>query len=338
MNSPTVTRAFEPLFKRGKFMNLSYRRFAGIDVSKDTLDVHLLPSDLAQQFPNTAAGHRELIDWLKSNQIQCVVLEATGGYEHPVVIAMVCTGQLKVHVAQPQVIHNFAASHKLRARNDKIDAAACARFAQDRCNDLRFIEEIDKNLESLHAQVVRRNQLLEMRTMEKNHQKQAVDKVAQASIKRMIKCFDKEIESIEKSIDVAIKTDPVLKVKAKKMRETKGIGPQSVRVVLALLPELGKVEVKQLNALVGVAPYAQDSGKHRGTRRISGGRAAVRNCLYMACMSAKKHNPVIKKYYDKKIAEGLAHKSAMMGCIRKMLAHLHAQIQSLKETPLKQAA
>jgi transposase len=319
-------------------MNPSYRGFAGIDVSKDTLDVHLLPSRLACQFPNTAAGHRDLIDWLRSHQTQCVVLEATGGYEHPAVVAMACTGLLKVHVAQPQVIHAFAASLRLRAKNDKIDAAVCARYAQDRCGELRFIQEIDPNLQSLHAQVVRRNQLVEMRSMEKNREKQALDKVAQASIRRTIGFYDQEIDAIEKSIDQTIRQDPSLAAKAARLRQTKGVGVQSVRVILALLPELGRAGVKHVNALVGVAPYARDSGSRQGRRTIFGGRMAVRNCLYMACLTAARHNPVIKAYYDHMMARGLAHKSAMMACIRKMLAHLDAQLRSLQQAALTQVA
>jgi transposase len=318
-------------------MNPSYRGYAGIDVSKDTLDVHLLPSDLAMQFANTAAGHRELIDWLKSNQIQCVVLEATGGYEYPAVVAMV-GAQLLVHVAQPQTIHAFATSLKLHARNDQIDAGALARYAQDRSHELRFIDKIDENLKQLHDLVIRRNQVVEMRSMEKNRLKQALNKLAKASISRTITFYDKEIKAIEKTIDQTIKDDPALKAKAAKLRETKGIGVQSVRVILAMLPELGHVDIKHINALVGVAPYASDSGKHRGKRSIFGGRTPVRNCLYMACLTASKHNLVIKKFYDGMITRGLAHKSAMMACIRKMLAHLDAQLRSLEQSQLKQAA
>lgn len=318
-------------------MNPSYRGYAGIDVSKDTLDVHLLPSDLAKQFANNAAGHRELIDWLKSNQIQCVVLEATGGYEYLAVVAMV-GAQLLVHVAQPQTTNAFAESLKLHARNDRIEARALARYAQDRSHELRFIDKIDENLKQLHDLVIRRNQLVEMRSMEKNRLKQALNKLAKTSISRTIKFYDKEIQTIEKSIDQTINNDPALKAKAAKLRETKGIGVQSVRVILAMLPELGQVEVKYVNALVGVAPYASDSGKHRGKRSIFGGRMAVRNCLYMACLTASKHNLVIKKFYDGMITRGLPHKSAMMACIRKMLAHLDAQLRSLEQPPLKQAA
>ncbi len=318
-------------------MNPSYRGFAGIDVSKDTLDVHLLPSNLAMQFANNAAGHRDLIDWLKSNRIQCVVLEATGGYEYPAVVAMV-GAKLPVHVAQPQITRAFAVSLKLLAKNDKIDAGCLARYCQDRGHELRFIDQIDKNLKALHDLVIRRSQIVEMRSMEKNRLKQAFNKEAKASIFRMIKFYDKEIKTIEKSIDQTIKEDPALKAKAAKLRETKGVGAQSVRVVLALLPELGKVDVKHINALVGVAPYAQDSGKHRGKRYIFGGRMAVRNCLYMACLTATKHNLVIKKFYDGLIKRGLAHKSAMMACIRKLLAHLDAQLRSLEQPALKQAA
>jgi transposase len=310
-------------------MNSSYQHYAGIDVSKSCLDVHLLPDDTAARFPNNASGHRAMVKLLHQNQVLLTVIEATGGYEQPALVAMVCAG-LKVHLAQPQVVHAFARSLKLRAKNDQIDARTCARYAMDRAQDLRVIEKIDPTLQALQALVVRRDQLLTMQTMEKNRLQQAPDQTTRASIKRMLRWLDNEITRIEKQIDKTIEADETLQAKSRKLQQTKGVGPQTARLLLAMLPELGRVDIKRLNALVGVAPFAADSGQHRGTRRIAGGRTLVRNGLYMACMSASQSNPVIAGYYQRLTSEGnLPHKSAMMACIRKLLAHLDRELRTL---------
>jgi transposase len=305
-------------------MSVSY--FAGIDVSKLYLDVHILPSQTAQRFSNTPAGHRQMIKLLREFEVCLIVVEATGGYERLAVVAMVNAG-LRVHVAQPQIVHAFAVSLKLRAQNDKIDAATCARYARDRHQDLLVIDTIDKTQQSLQALVVRRNQLVEMQTMEQNRVQQVHDKQARKSLERLLKALKKEIVRVEKQIDALIHADATLKAKSEKLQETKGVGPQTTRTLLAYLPELGKVSVKRLNSLVGVAPYASDSGDKQFIRHITGGRTIVRNGLYMACLSAISTNPVIQPYYQKMVERGLAHKTAMMACIRKLLAYLDKQVR-----------
>jgi transposase len=305
-------------------MSVSY--FAGIDVSKPYLDVHLLPVETARRFANTTVGHRELVRFLRKHQACLTVVEATGGYEHLAVVALVNAG-LRVHVAQPQIVHAFAVSLKIRAHNDKIDASVCARYAQERNQNLLTIDAIDKTQETLQALVVRRGQLVEMQTMEQNRLQQVHDKQVLKSLRRLSALIKKEIARVEKQIDAIIQADATLKAKSQKLQATKGVGPQTARTLLACLPELGKVSVKRLNALVGVAPYAADSGDKAYTRRIAGGRMVVRNGLYMACLSAVFTNPVIAPYYQKLVARGLAHKTAMMACIRKLLAYLDAQIR-----------
>lgn len=315
-------------------MNLSY---CGIDVCKAHLDVHVLPGGQVRRIANTSAGHRELIKFLSGFEVGLVVLEATGGYERAAVVAMV-NAKLPVHVAQPQVTHAFAVSLRLRAKNDQIDALVCARYAQDRCKDLPVIKEIDATLETLKALVMRRDELVTMQTMEKNRVQQALDKAGLASIKRMLGYFEKEIARVEKLIDQMIKADEELRPKARKLQETVGVGAQTARLLIALLPELGTVSPKRLNALVGVAPYAADSGDKAGARHIAGGRQVVRNGLYMACLTAAYINPVVAAYYQRLIGAGHEHKTAMVACIRKLLAHLDRQIRSLEQGQATQAA
>jgi transposase len=302
--------------------------FVGIDVSKPYLDVHRLPDQAARRFDNSAAGHRSLIEWLGERPVGLIVLEASGGYERAAVVAMV-NAQLKVFVAQPQVIRAFASSLRIRAKNDQIDAAVLARYAQDRVGDVTPIAAIDPVQQALAAQVARRDQLIDMHTMEQNRLQQTTDKASQKSIQRTLAMLEREIARIEKAIDQAIGADPVLARKSATLQQTRGVGPQTARVLIACLPELGNASRKRLNNLVGVAPYAQDSGNTQGTRHIAGGRKLVRNALYMAALSASRCNQIINAYYRGLRARGLAHKTALMACIRRLLAHLDKQIRPL---------
>jgi len=313
--------------------NSSY--FVGIDVSKPFLDVHRLPDQAQHRFANTAAGHRSLVAWLAEQPIGLIVLEASGGYERAAVVAMVNAG-LKVFLAQPQVIRDFARSLRLRAKTDRIDAAVLARYAQDRSGDVTPIDAIDPKQQALHALVVRRDQLIELHTMEQNRLQQAVggfastkDKTSLGSLRRSLRWLEREITRIEKAIDQTIAADPVLAARSTTLQQTPGVGPQTARVLIAALPELGYASPKRLNNLVGVAPYAADSGDKHAPRHIAGGRKLVRNALYMAALSASRCNPVIAGYYREMRSRGLAHKTALMACIRRLLAYFDKLIRQL---------
>ena len=315
-------------------MNASYICFAGIDVSSEHLDLHLLPSKSAERFPNTAAGRRAIIGLLKSKHARLIVLEATGGYEHAPAVEMARAG-LRVHVAQPQVIRAFAVSLKLRAKNDDLDASVCARFAQDRCDELK-IESVDETHDALRDLVSHRNDLVVARSGWKNRLKQAEsqgrNRFVVRELKATIEQHTKRIARVEKEIDATIKSDEALQAKADALSKIKGVGPQTKRIVIALLPELGTEDSRRLNSLVGVAPYASDSSDRRKPRHIAGGRMLVRNVLYMACMTAAYKNPVIRPYYEQMIARGVPHKSAMMACIRRLLSYMNTQIRLLLES------
>ena len=303
----------------------------GIDVSKDSLDLHVHESAHASRFPNNAKGHRQLVASLAPLNCRRIVLEASGGYEKPVIAALVAA-RLPVCCVQPQDPRNFARAMKIKAKTDALDARLLARFAHDR-SDLSPITCIDQTLESLRQLVVRRQQLVDQQTMEKNHLEQASDKRISKSITRVLTRLEKEITVIEKEIDRLIRSDPALDAKARTVDQTQGVGPVTTAVLIACLPELGRSTPRQLNSLVGVAPFNHDSGKSRGQRRISGGRAIVRNALYMAAMAASRGNPVIRPFYQALRARGLPHKSAIMACIRKLLAHLNQRVAQLLPAP-----
>lgn len=307
-------------------MNPSYSHI-GIDVSKATLDLYVHESGHAQAFPNDPAGHRALVAFLSPLRVGRIALEASGGYEKPVIAALVAAG-LPVACVQPQQVRHFAKSMNIKAKTDALDARLLARFAHDR-PDLLLITRVDPALEALRQLVVRRQQLVEEQTMEKNRLGQATDKLVRKSHQRMLGRLGKEIARIQKEIDALIAGQAALAAKAKSVAQTKGIGPVTTAILLACLPELGRATPRQLNALVGVAPYDQTSGENKGPKRVSGGRAIVRNALYMACLGASVNNPVIREHYQSLRGRGLAHKSAMMACIRRMLAHLNQCVASI---------
>jgi transposase len=310
--------------------------FVGIDVSKPYLDVHRLPDQARQRFDNDATGHRRLIAGLGQQPVGLIVLEASGGYERAAVVAMV-SAHLPVVVAQPKVIRSFAESYGQRAKTDQIDAEMLARYARDRHAELTPMEQIDPVQQALAALVTRRDQLLQMQTKDLNRLQQTADKTARRSIQRTLNFFAREIAKLEEAIDQAIDADATLAGKSRTLQQTEGVGPQTARVLIAALPELGRANPKRLNALVGVAPYAHDSGAQHATRRIAGGRAIVRNVLYMAALSASRRNPVIRPYYQSMRTRGLAHKTALIACIRRLLAHFDKQIRQLQQQGLQPA-
>jgi transposase len=314
-------------------MHQSYSHI-GIDDAKENLDLHVHQTGHAQQFPNTAAGHRQLIAWLQPLHPQRLVLEASGGYEKALLAALVAAA-LPVCCIQPQDGRHFAKALKIKAKNDRIDARVLARLAHDR-PDLRPLAHLDATREALRQLVVRRQQLVDQQTMEKNHLEQATHKVIRQSIRRVLARLEKDIALIEREIDRGLRSDPQLQATAQCLDETRGIGPVTTSVLIACLPELGRVPDRQLNSLVGVAPFDDDSGPRKGRRCIAGGRQIVRNVLYMACLAATLSNPVIAPFYHRLRARGLAHKSAMMACIRKMLAHLNRRVAQLLQNPLPQ--
>jgi transposase len=171
-----------------------------------------------------------------------------------------------------------------------------------------------------------------MHISEQNRLQQTTDKAVRQSIQRSLKYHTREIARIEKAIDRTIAAEPALAQKSATLQQTQGVGPQTARVLVACLPELGKAGRKRLNNLVGVAPYAKDSGNTQDTRHIAGGRKLVRCALYMAALSASRCNPIIAAYYRGLRTRGLAHKTALMACIRRLLAHLDRQIRQLNAT------
>ncbi len=298
----------------------------GIDVSKAHLDVCMRPSGERKQVANNNEGITGLVEWIQPQQPSLIVLEATGGYEMAVTAGLVSAG-LPVAVINPRQARDFAKSIGKLAKTDKIDAAMLARFADAIRPEPRSLP--DEQTQVLQATLVRRRQLIDMLVAEKNRLPLTYATL-KARVKEHITWLEDELAQIDQELRQQLEASPVWREKEDLLRSFKGVGPVTSTTLLADLPELGQLNRKKIAALVGVAPFNCDSGKMKGKRMIWGGRACVRNALYMAAISASRFNPVIKHFYDRLIKAGKLHKVAIVACMRKMLTILNAMIRSGK--------
>lgn len=293
----------------------------GIDVAKAHLDVAGNTHESIQRFANDPQGHAALIEHLKPMAIQRIVLEATGGYERPIV-AMMLANKLPVVVVNPKQVRNFAKALGQLAKTDKIDARVLARFASDIQPDLRPLP--DEKALDLQEKLARRRQLVQMRTAESNRLQQTFSAAVHASVQVMLNTIDQQIQDLDDDLDQTIKASPAWQTKVDLLKTVPGIGDQTARCLIAQLPELGDCSRQQIAALVGVAPINRDSGQMRGRRAIGGGRAPVRCALYMATLVATRYNPKIRAYYQRLVAAGKKKKVALIAAMRKLLVILNA--------------
>lgn len=298
-------------------------KFVGIDVSKLTLDFDCLPVSAAQQFSNDAVGIAALVALLQDSGVERIVIEATGGYETATASAL-AVAQLPVVVVNPKQVRDFAKAMGHFAKTDKLDAKVLALFGERLQPALRALpDEAQRTLADLLG---RRNQLVDMRAQEKARLA-TVPAVARKDVEQHIAWLDKRIAKLETDLGDRLKKSPVWCHKAALLESTPGVGEVTTFSLLADLPELGTLNRQKISALVGVAPFPDDSGKRQGKRYIRGGRAAVRCVLYMATLSAIKHNPPIKAMYERLTAAGKPFKLAMTACMRKLLTILNALIK-----------
>ena len=292
----------------------------GIDVSKEHLDAYLLPSCEQKRVINDDAGCTELATWLSCKVPSRIVLEATGGLEM-LAASIWSSAGLPVVVVNPRQVRNFAKACGLLAKTDILDAKVIARFAEAIKPEIRPLKsETCQNLTGLLA---RRRQLIEMLVAEKNRLASATTSVRKG-IMAHISWLTQQIDEVDKDISKLIQATPSWKAKEELLTSVKGIGPVTAATLLAALPELGTISRRQLGALVGVCPYNRDSGKFRGKRAISGGRASIRSVFYMATLTAARFNPTIKAFYQRLLNAGKPHKVAITACMRKLLTILNA--------------
>ena len=303
---------------------MSDSAFIGIDVSSQTLEVASSSQAKTWQVANDAAGIEQLVDQASALTPALVVLEATGGYEFEAACALQAAG-LAVAVVNPRTARDFARAMGALAKTDALDArmlAAFARVLHQHPERERFVKPLaDAELQQLQALVLRRRQLVQMLTAERQRLRLA-HAAARPSIERVIEFLKQELGDSE--AEVATHVQEHHSQLAQALASVPGIGAASVAVLLAELPELGKLDRRRIAALVGVAPLNRDSGQMRGQRSIWGGRADVRRTLYMATLVAVRHNPALKACYERLLAVGKRKKVALVACMRKLLTMLNA--------------
>ena len=300
-------------------------KFIGIDVSKDSLDVASLPEGTLRTVPNTVAGRRDLIAGLARPGRCLVVIEATGGYERQLVVELKDAGHL-VAVVNPRQVRDFAKGIGVLAKTDRLDAAVIAKFGE-RVRPRPIAEAREKQAE-LDQLVTRRRQLVDLRTAEKNRRGHAVSGPVRRSLRQVLDMLDGQIEQIEQEILKLVDADDQWKGTAELLKSVPGIGDVTAATLIAEFPELGGINRHEAAALAGLAPLNNDSGSHRGRRSIWGGRRSVRNALYMAALSAKRHNPVIRRFAERLKDQGKLPKVVTTACMRKLLVILNTMVKT----------
>src|SRR6266480_2159648 len=297
---------------------------AGVDVAKDKVDVCIRSLSLRRTFASTAEGRRELASWLRRQKVGKAVMEASGGYEREWAKAL-RDAKIEVRIVDPKRVRSFAQSAGRLAKNDTIDAEMIAWFAET--FDEARGQAYDATREQLRQMVHARQALKDMQAKLENQGEHALPAAVQRMHARILKTISVELVKFEAAISTMIQATPHFTELAEIIESVPGLGRTTSAALIAAMPELGQANNKIVAALLGVAPYDDDSGRRRGERHVKGGRRRTRNAFYMACLgAATRHNPVLKAFYDRLVAKGKEKKVALIACMRKLISILNVMI------------
>lgn len=296
--------------------------YVGIDVAKAKLDVFIDDPDQSQSFTvaNDTKGIESITRRLGGKQVAVIVIEHSGRYERRCALDLIDAG-FPVALINPRQSRDFARAINQMAKNDAKDARLLAEFGK--CVELRISEKPCKNRLELDELVGRRRQLVQMRAAENMRLEQACGKPVARSIEKMIKQLDTQIIDLERRIAEMIEDDDDWRDRMRRLKTVPGVGKTVAGTLIAELPELGKLNRQEIAALVGVAPFDRESGKWKGRRSCFGGRPQVRSVLYMAVITAKRCNPIIKAMAERLTEAGKPFKVVMVACMRKLLTILN---------------
>lgn len=296
----------------------------GIDVSKGKVDACIRSSLLRQTCASTARGHRKLVGWLHKHKVNKAVMEASGGYERDWVKVLSNAG-IEVRIVDPKRVRSFAHSAGRLAKNDTIDAEMIAWFAETFSEAASQTHNIAR--EELRALAKARKGLIDLKTRLESQNEHAASGSVQKVHARVLKSLVAEIAKLEAAISASIEATADFAERAEIIESVPGFAAATAANLIAGMPELGLVSNEIAAALLGVAPYDDDSGQRRGERHIKGGRRWVRNAIYMPCLgAATQNNPVLKAYYQRLIAKGKEPKVALVACMRKLIVILNTLI------------
>jgi transposase len=301
--------------------------FIGIDVAKDRLDVHVRPSGETFAVARDGEGIDELAKRLAAVAPTLIVLEATGGFETIVTAGLAAAG-LPVAVVNPRQIRDFARATARLAKTDTLDAAVIAHFAEAVNPPVRPLADPQARL--LGELMARRRQLIEMITAEGNRRRLLTARRALKSIDRVVAILKAQLQQIDHDIDTSIRGTPAWREAEDLLVSVPGIGPRIARTLIAEMPELGRLDRRQIASLTGVAPFNRDSGTWRGRRTITGGRPVVRGALYMSILVSIRRNLPLAETYHRLRAAGKPAKVAIVACMRKLVTILNAILRDKK--------
>ena len=305
------------------------RIFIGVDVSRDHLDAHVRPTSVRKRFANSSAGIAELVAWVRPLGAERIVFESTGPYQKAAVGALLAEGPAVVVNARQ--VRDFAKAMNHLAKTDTIDAAVIAHFGEVVNTTVRPLES--QEIRDLRELYDRRGQLVRMLATEKNQRHSATVAGASTkvlkSIEKHIDYLEDQIKDLEQRMDKLIESSTAFQARNEILQTITGIGPQVSRTLIAHLPELGRYNRQTIAALVGLAPYNDDSGNHTGQRHIRGGRAKVRVGLYQAAIAAIRHCAHMKAFYASLKARGKASRVAIIAVARKLLVLANAMIRDM---------
>lgn len=297
----------------------------GIDVAKKHFDLYSLKTGQDRRMKNSTDGIRQCVVLCNEIRPKLIVMEATGGYER-ILAATVQAEGFAVAVVNPRRIRDFARAAGQIAKTDKLDARIIAQFGATM--KPRPSEQIDENTQKLKALVARRSQLVGLHTAEANRLEHAHTKSIQRSIVAVVKVIAAQLKSIDRQIEQHIQETPQLRQRSEIIDSAPGIGPVTAHMLVTELPELGRLNRRQIAALVGVAPMARDSGTFRGKRMTGGGRKQIRSRLFMPTLVAVRHNPILKEYYTGLINRGKSKMVALVAVMRKLICILNVMVKN----------
>jgi transposase len=301
--------------------------FVGIDVAKDRLDVHVRPGGESFVVARDGEGIEELAKRLNAVTPALIVLEATGGFETVVAAGLAAAG-LPVAVVNPRQIRDFARATARLAKTDTLDAAVIAHFAEAVNPPVRLLAGPQQQL--LGELMARRRQLIEMMVAEGNRRRLLTARRALKSVDRVLAVLKAQLEEIDHDIDIAVRGTPAWREAEDLLISVPGIGHKIARTLLAEMPELGRLDRRQIASLTGVAPFNRDSGTLRGRRTITGGRAVVRSALYMSVLVSIRRKLPLAVTYHRLRASGKPAKVAIVACMRKLVTILNAILRDKK--------
>lgn len=297
--------------------------FVGVDVGKQHLDV-VVSGQPARRYANDTQGIDELVATLRASRPRRVVMEASGGY-HRRLLAMLTAAELAAVAVNPRQVRDFAKAMGRLEKTDGVDAQVLCLFAERVQPEVRPLPDVQA--QQLGELLGRRRQLVEMLVAERNRLQQAQSSHVRRDIEQHIAWLRKRLRDTDRDLDALVARTPCWNAKVKQLEQLHGVGRVTALTLLCAVPEIGTLNRRELAKLVGVAPLCCDSGSHQGQRRIWGGRAEARACLYMATLVATRHNPLISAFYKRLLAAGKPKKVALVACIRKPLVIANAVLR-----------